>query len=95
MLLIEETIRKFGYDPTPILARGVDSLKPIVRQCENFGKIQDSTIRWRNSLCNAGRDHANGVMTEYWKSSFKPVSQSTANSKGGNQEIAVQKTGIA
>jgi hypothetical protein len=40
-------------------------------------------------------DHVNGVVTEYWKSGFKPVGQSTANSKGGDQEIAVQKTGIA
>lgn len=53
MILVEETIRRFGYDPTPIIARGADSLKRIVRKCANCGKIQDSYIRHRDSLCNA------------------------------------------
>jgi hypothetical protein len=50
VILVEDTIRKFGYDPTTM---GPWSLRHVVRKCDKCGKIEDADRRDGDRPCRS------------------------------------------
>ena len=55
MILIEETIQVFGYDPASLPPF---TKKKIIRQCDRCGGIGDAVFRWGDSPCGTCRSKA-------------------------------------